>query len=109
VAAPEVPLDWDTALMIRVATAALAVALVAAGCGGTVIDDVKTADTIQRYLERSKGENVKSVDCPSNQEVEAGATFECEAVLANGERKIATVEIRNEDADFSVVSYKPKR
>lgn len=95
---------------MRLAGAALLVAaLFAAGCGGTVFDDVKAADTIQRYLERSLEEDVRSVDCPSDQPVEAGTTFECEARLAGGERKVATVEIRNEDADFGIVDYKPKR
>jgi hypothetical protein len=93
-----------------VATAAFALAVLGvAGCGDTVIDDTKTADTIQEYLEKSLDEDVKSVDCPSDQPVEAGSTFECEAVLADGERKIATVEIRNEDADFGIVDYKPKK
>jgi uncharacterized protein DUF4333 len=91
------------------AMAAVAAAVIAAGCGEAVIDDVKTADTIQHYLERSLDENVRSVDCPSNQPVDPGSTFECEAVLAGGEEKIATVEIRNEDADFGIVDYKPKK
>jgi hypothetical protein len=86
-----------------------AAALLAAGCGGTVLDDSSAANTIQRYLERSLEEDVRSVDCPADQPVEAGATFECEAVLADGERTIATVEIRNEDADIAIVDYKPKR
>ena len=94
---------------VSIAAVAAVFALFVAGCGGEVIDDVKTADTIQRYLERSLGEDVRSVDCPSDQPVEAGTTFECEAVLAGGERKVATVEIRNEDADFQVVDYKPKK
>jgi hypothetical protein len=81
----------------------------APGCGGTVVDDAKTADTIQRYLERSLNEDVRSVDCPSDQPVDPKSTFDCEVTLVGGEQKTATVEIRNEDADFGVVDYKPKR
>jgi Domain of unknown function (DUF4333) len=79
------------------------------GCGGTVIDDAKTADTIQSYLEKSLNEDVRSVDCPSDQPVDPKSTFDCEVALAGGEQKIVTVEIRNEDADFSIVDYKPEK
>ena len=84
-------------------------ALFAVGCGGTVIDDVKTADTIQRYLERSLDEKVQSVDCPSDQPIEPGSKFDCQVILTGGEQKVATVEVRNENADFGIVGYKPKR
>jgi hypothetical protein len=96
--------------MIRLAVVAFAAAaLVIAGCGEAVIDDVKTADTIQRYLEKSLDENVKSVDCPSDQPVDPKSTFDCEVALVGGEQMIATVEVRNEDADFGIVDYKPER
>jgi hypothetical protein len=94
--------------MIRVAAVALAAALLAAGCG-EAIDDVKVADTIQAYLEKSLDENVKSVDCPSDQPIDPKSTFDCEVVLVGGEEKIATVEVRNEDADYDVVKYEPKK
>ncbi len=81
----------------------------AVGCGDTVIDDVKTADTIQTYLERSFDEKVRSVDCPSDQPVEPKSKFDCQVILVDGEQKVATVEIRNENADFGIVGYKPKR
>jgi len=96
--------------MIRHSVVALgAAAFVLTGCGGTVIDDVKAADTIQSYLEKSLDEDVRSVDCPSDQPVDPKSTFDCEVTLAGGERKIATVEILNENADFGVVDYKPER
>ncbi len=97
--------------MIRLgAVAAPAVAtLLIAGCGGTAIDDAKVADTIQHYLKTSLHERVQSVECPSGQPVDPGSTFDCQVTLAGGEQKIATVEIRNENADFGVVDYKPKR
>jgi Domain of unknown function (DUF4333) len=95
--------------MVRVAVAAFVAALAVVGCGETVVDDVKTADTLQRYLERSRGEDVRSVDCPADQPVDPKSTFDCEVVLVGGQQKVITVEISNEDADFGVVDYKPKR
>jgi hypothetical protein len=79
------------------------------GCGGTAIDDAKTADTIQHYLETSLHEKVRSVDCPSDQPIDPKSTFDCEVELAGGKQMLATVEIRNEDADFGIVDYKPKK
>src|SRR5262249_37506170 len=40
-------------------------ALFLAGCGGTVIDQVKAEDTIQASLEDSLHEKIKAVDCPA--------------------------------------------
>ena len=86
------------------ALSALAVlALALAGCGETVIDDVKTEDTIEQNLEQSSGSKVESVDCPSGVEVEKGATFECVVTRPGGEEEIATLRIRNDDADISLV------
>jgi hypothetical protein len=84
-----------------------AAALAAAGCGETVIDDVKTEDAIAQNLEASLGKQVKSVACPSGVEVEAGATFDCTVVLAGGGRETATLKIRNEDADVDLIGLTP--
>jgi hypothetical protein len=81
-----------------------AATIVAAGCGETVIDAKKAEDTIEASLEKSLDEKIKSVDCPSDQAVEAGATFTCEVVFSSGSREIATLKIRNEDADISLVN-----
>jgi hypothetical protein len=74
------------------------------GCGGTVLDSAKTEDTLQHSLEAERGEKVASVECPSDQEVEPKATFECVVRLDNGKEETATLEIRNEKADVSVIS-----
>jgi len=74
------------------------------GCGETVIDGTKTEEQLQASISRSLGEKVKSVDCPSDVEVEAGTTFSCTIHLASGETQTATLKIRNSDADLSVVS-----
>ncbi len=82
------------------------VAIFAAGCGETVIDDVKTEDAIEQNLKTSAGEKVTSVDCPSGVEVEAEATFDCTVNLAGGEQKTAQMKILNEDADIELANLK---
>ena len=84
-------------------------ALVATGCGDTVIDDAKTEAAIEQNLEDSVGQKVSSVDCPSGVEVKAGETFDCSVVLAGGKSETATLKILNEDADIEVTDLKPDK
>jgi Domain of unknown function (DUF4333) len=95
-------------LPIRLAAAALLVAfvLLAAGCGETVIDDVKAEDAIQQNLESSVDRKVSSVDCPSEEEVEAGKTFTCSVVFSDGQKATTTLKILNDDADVKIVGFK---
>jgi len=86
--------------------ALLAVALLAAGCGETVIDDAKTEAAIEQNLRRATGQKVSSVDCPSGVEVKAGATFECAVNLAGGKQETATLKIINSNADVEVTDLK---
>jgi len=87
----------------------LAAALLAFGCGETVIDDVKTEDAIEQNLEDSLGRKVASVDCPSGVEVEKGASFDCAVKLSDGKRETATLKILNEDADVEVADLQPDK
>jgi len=87
----------------RLVLIAVTAALVATGCGGTVLDTSKTEDTLKQDLQKSLEKPVTSVDCPSDQEVEPGATFTCTVTLAGGEERTETLRIRNEDADLSVL------
>jgi hypothetical protein len=89
------------------AAALVAVAVVAVGCGETVIDDVKAEGAIQTSLEKSLREKIKSVECPSDQKVEAGKTFTCEVNFSQGKQATATLKILNKDADVSLVGLKP--
>jgi uncharacterized protein DUF4333 len=82
---------------------ALAGAIVLAGCGETVVDSTKTEEQLQASLSKSLGEKVSSVECPSDQKVEAGATFDCTVKLSGGKTRTATMKIRNENADLSVI------
>jgi hypothetical protein len=86
----------------------LVAALSMAGCG-TVVDRVKLQDTIQASLEDSIHEKIQKVECPSDQSVDPGATFTCDVIFSDDRREVATLEIRNEDADISIVGpLKPK-
>jgi hypothetical protein len=79
-------------------------ALVAAGCGETVIDSTKTEEQLESELKKQQGVEVKSADCPSDVEVKSGATFVCTLTLAGGKTQKATLQIRNEDADLTLVN-----
>ncbi len=84
----------------------IAVPIAVAGCGETVIDSAKTEAAIEENLEKSVGQKVASVDCPSGVEVKAGTTFECTVSLQNGGRETATLKILNSDADVEVTDLK---
>jgi hypothetical protein len=84
---------------------ALAVFLVS-GCGETVIDSAKTEGAIEENLEKSVGQKVSSVECPSGVEVKKGATFDCTVSLENGKTETATLKILNSDADVEVTNLK---
>lgn len=78
------------------------------GCG-SVIDAAKTEDAIEQNLEQSVGQKVRSVDCPSDVDVETGATFDCAVELADGGQETATLKILNEDADIEVTNLRPNK
>jgi hypothetical protein len=87
---------------------ALVIGLVALyGCG-TVVDRVKLEDTVQASLEDSIHEKIKKVECPSDQSVDPGATFTCDVTFSDDRREVATLKIRNDDADITMVGLKPK-
>lgn len=87
--------------------AALAlVVFLAVGCGETVIDSAKTEGAIEENLEKSVGQKVSSVECPSGVEVKAGKTFECTVSLKGGKQETATLKILNSDADVEVTNLK---
>ena len=81
----------------------VAVLAFAVGCGDTLIDSTKTEEALEANLSKSLGEKVSSVDCPSDQKVEAGATFSCNVKLSKGKEETATLKILNSDADVSVI------
>jgi hypothetical protein len=78
------------------------------GCG-TVVDREKLQDTIQSSLEKSIHEKIKNVECPSDESIDPGATFTCDVIFSDDRREVATLKIRNEEADISMISLKPKK
>lgn len=93
--------------LVALLTLVAALGLVLSGCGETVIDDQKAEGAIQSSLEKSLHEKITSVDCPSDQKVEAGKTFTCEVNFPKGKQATATLKILNKDADVSLVGLKP--
>lgn len=84
-------------------------AFLMAGCGETVIDSAKTEAAIEENLQKSVGQKVSSVECPSDVEVKAGKTFDCSVSLAGGKQETATLKILNSDADVEVTDLKPDK
>jgi hypothetical protein len=80
-------------------------AVFAGGCGGTVIDSTGMEETVSEYLEKSLHEDVKSVDCPSDQPPDPGLIIKCDVALKGGTKKVASVEVTNKDADFRIKQY----
>jgi hypothetical protein len=78
------------------------------GCG-TVVSREKLEFAIESSLENSIHEKIKSVECPSDESVDPGATFTCIVIFSDDRREVATLEIRNKDADISIVGLKPKK
>lgn len=78
------------------------------GCG-TVVDREKLQDTVQASLESSIHEKIKGVECPSEQSVDPGATFTCVVIFSDDRREVATLKIRDKDADISMVGLKPEK
>jgi hypothetical protein len=78
------------------------------GCG-TVVSQEKLEDTIQASLESSIHEKIKGVECPSDESVDPGATFTCEVIFSDDRREVATLKIRNEEADITMISLKPEK
>ncbi len=81
----------------------IAILAFAVGCGDTVIDATKTEEALEANLSKSLEEKVSSVECPSDQKVEAGTTFTCNVKLSKGKEETATLKIFNSDADVSVI------
>jgi Domain of unknown function (DUF4333) len=77
------------------------------GCGETVLDSTKMEEQLKASLSNSLGEKVTAVDCPSGVKVEKGTTFECSVKVQKGAEQVATIEIRNQNADTSVINLRP--
>lgn len=83
----------------------IALALLVAGCGETVIDSAKVEAELEQNLHEATGLKATSVECPSGVEVKVGATFECTIELG-GKRETATLKIVDSNADVHVTDLK---
>jgi hypothetical protein len=95
-----------------VLAALLALALLAAGCGGsTDVDYTKAAETIRASLESKRegfGSPVEAVECESGVKVEPGTEFECKVTWPDGKVAYARVKIRDAEADLNLESLSPE-
>jgi Domain of unknown function (DUF4333) len=83
--------------------------LLVVGCGETVIDSANLEATVKQNLEQSQKAAVRAVDCPSDQEVVVDATFTCTVEYSDGRTATATLRIRNEDADLSLIDLRSNK
>jgi hypothetical protein len=93
-----------------VLVAAAALALVPAGCGGS-LDDEKVEKSIQsgvneRLRKAGTTGRVRSVTCPEGRPLKQGDTFTCRATFSDG--SAATVDAR-QTSDDGDVSWKVRR
>jgi hypothetical protein len=61
-----------------------AMALLAAACGPAVLDDGKLQDTIATDFAKQTNVEVQTVDCPDDQKISQGASFNCTLTAADG-------------------------
>jgi Domain of unknown function (DUF4333) len=69
--------------------------VVVAGCGETKIDGGKAEDLLSGTA--TEHGRVVSAKCPDGVEAKAGATFDCDVKLANGDTGTWTMHIQNKD------------
>lgn len=85
-------------------------ALALAACGKTVVDLNKTEDQLRAEAEkRSSDTRVSAVECPSGVEVVPGTEFTCTVRLSGGGTETATLRIRDEDANLTLLSLQPDK
>jgi hypothetical protein len=78
---------------------AIALALLAVGCGGGTVIDPEAAEEDIRAGFAARDITVSSVDCPSDVQTEAGGTYECAAETPRGTFRVV---YRQLDADGTV-------
>ena len=89
--------------------AVVALALVVAGCGSTVIDQQKVEEQVKESSEKISGAKISSVECPSGIAVEAGTTFTCSVKFSSGKESTATLKIRDKEADLNFEGLSPNK
>lgn len=91
--------------MRTIAFAGAALALTAAGCGGSVeiggsgFDQEKAEQTIRDAVERDVGAQVRDVRCPTAVTMEKGKRVTCTVVGLDGSEGPAYLTFKNDDGD----------
>ena len=81
---------------------AAAVALAAAGCGETKIDDAKAETFIEKTVTEQVGARVQAVECPTDLTAKKGETFECTVTGDDGSSGRTTVTEKDDDGNVAV-------
>jgi NAD(P)H-hydrate repair Nnr-like enzyme with NAD(P)H-hydrate epimerase domain len=97
-------MNWLGKLSVLVALALASLAVL--GCGGVQIDHVKEEALIEENLQKTMGQKVASVECPSGVPVEKGKTFECRVKLKSGREETVTMKVLNSSADTGIESLR---
>jgi len=78
-------------------------AIALSGCAADVVDPAKTQTWLKFEVGEKTDTEIRSVACPSDVEVIAGARFSCTVTAADGVEALAEVEILNENSDLKAV------
>jgi len=81
-----------------VAGVAAVLALAAAGCGESTIDQDDVVNLVQKQL-ANDNLKAKSVECPDDVEAKEGETFKCDVTLTNGNTGTYTITVENVNDD----------
>lgn len=88
--------------VIVVLAAAAIVAWLLGAFRGDVLDKVSLQDGVTTVLSENFGEqDVRNAQCPENQEIKNGNTFECSVDVA-GQPKKVTIRVLNDKPEFEV-------
>jgi hypothetical protein len=97
------------ALVVVLALAAVALFVWPGLLKSKVFDSQQMQQDIKRLLTEAYAvDGVESVNCPSGQEVETGATFQCE-VTVNGKQQSVTITVKNDDGHYQVGRLQPQQ
>lgn len=80
-------------LATAVIGATAVIALVAAGCGGSVVKQSSEEDLVTQTFQKQGLPAPESIDCPDNVDAKVGETFECTATVKGGQTLTLSAKI----------------
>lgn len=86
-------------------------ALVAAGCGKTVIDEKKAAKLLREGITAQgvKASAIKDVSCPSGVEVKKGKPYACITTLSDGSKLKVNFTMLDDKGTIKAISAVPTK